>query len=271
MIEEYARLFYCQPDEILSNQLRRKFPDITEQELTDELLFAAKVRKGDLLSPEKTRLNGDGYLMIGRTGANLEMSLYLAQLLDAFPYTSTKRKWKELSFVAEAISEPARIWTPLTRGFQNLTFNFLDDVDTTFACNMRLDGRLSGFRDFLRHVWLELSSKDTNPHDGELARAFADRLTYEHNKATEEWKKINEDWLSFAHSVSWGQILAMLGTGLTQGIKPIIEGGLHLAIPVGGFCIGSVLELLKLRCKRRTFRKAVPISVFVDLAKRRGK
>ncbi len=271
MIEEYARLFYCQPDEILSNQLRRKFPDITEKELTDELLFAAKVRKGDLLSPEKTRLNGDGYLMIGRTGANLEMSLYLAQLLDAFPYTSTKRKWKELSFVAEAISETARIWTPLTRGFQNLTFNFLDDVDTTFACNMRLDGRLSGFRDFLRHIWLELSSKATNPHDAEPARAFADRLTYEHNKATEEWKKINEDWLSFAHSVSWGQILAMLGTAPTQGIKPIIEGGLHWAIPAGGFCIGGVLELLKLRCKRRTFRKAVPMSVFIDLAKRRGK
>ena len=271
MIEEYAGLFYCQPDEILSNQLRRKFPDITEKELKEELLFAANMRKGDLFSPEKTRLNGEGHLMIGRTGANLEMSLYLAKLIGAFPYTNTNRKWKELLFAAEEFSETARIWSPLTEGFQNLTFNFLDDVDTTFACNLRLDGRLSGFRDFLRNIWLELASKATSTHDQELARAFTDRLAYEHNKATEEWKQIHHDLRSFADSLKLGEILAILGTALTQGVKPIIEGGLHVAIPLGGFFMGTVLELLKLRCKRRRFRQIVPMSVFVDLAKRRGK
>ena len=91
--------------------------------------------------------------MVSRTGANLEMTLYIAQLTGAFPYTNIRRRWQELLSVKEDLPETSRVWSPLTQAFQDLEFKFLNQVDSQFACSMRSDGRLESFRAFLRRLW----------------------------------------------------------------------------------------------------------------------
>jgi hypothetical protein len=269
MIEEYSRLFYCQPDEVLEGELRRAYPNITDREIKEELAGAAIIRQNDFLSPEQRPLIGDGLLMIARGGANLEASLCIANLIGAFPYTDTRRKWKELQALSGEFSETARVWSPLTKAFQGLNFTFLDDVDTAFACEIRSEDRLAGFRAFLRDIWVALTSKPETAYDRETVRTFNDRLQFEYQKASEEWKRINLDWVSYVKSFSLGQVSSLIGAMATSGAKPFVEGTLSVSVPAAGLAIGSILELLKARFARHNYRQTIPMSIFVDLSKRR--
>ena len=89
----------------------------------------------------------------GRMGANLEMGMYICQATGAFPYTNVKFRWKEILGARQDLDATAQVWSPLTNAFQQLRFKFLDHVDSKFACSLRQDGRLEGFRSYMRKLW----------------------------------------------------------------------------------------------------------------------
>jgi len=49
------------------------------------------------------------------------------------------------------------------------------------------------------------------------------------------------------------------------GIAAILTGGMKWEIPALGFCIAAIGELLGTKYSRERFRKAIPMSVFLDL------
>jgi len=267
--EEALRLLWSQPDEVLERKLRHAYPDISDEEVRSELAGAAHIRGRDALAIETRPYEGDGYLMISRSGANVDMSLYVSQLVGAFPYTASRRKWKELMSAKDKMTETARVWSPLTQAFQQLDFEFMDNVDTYFACNLRSEGRLAGLRTFLSDIWLELVGKSNGNFNSEVTRSFTDRLNYEHRKAQAEWDKIKQDWFTFIDKDTRNIMLTAFGTAFYNHVQPFLQGSLNLAIPVSGIGLAAIVKLLNDRCKRRSFRMSTPMSVFIDLSKHR--
>src|SRR5438128_4383896 len=66
--------------------------------------------------------------------------------MGSFPYTNVRFRWKEILAAKEDLDETAQTWSPLTNAFQQLPFRFLNKVDSRFACTLRKEQRLEGFR-----------------------------------------------------------------------------------------------------------------------------
>lgn len=248
---DFKRFFLTMPKDHIAQTIKRAVPGVSEKQVEDTLAYVDKIRKEDPLALDQSVEATGGQLQIFRTGANLEMALYIAQLTGAFPYTNIRRRWQEILAIGKELPETAKIWSPLTKAFQDLEFKFLENVDSRFACLMRTDGRLEGFRAFLRKIWITVGGEPDVSKIGSLARDFRDELADEYHKAEAEWAEIDRALLKWA------------GTTVAGGI---ITGGLSLEIPALGFTLAAVVELIASRMKRREFRKKVPISVFVDLS-----
>lgn len=248
--EQFNQFLWTLPKQFLADKARQAIPGISDEQVDDFLSYVDKIKKKDPLTLDQTMTGAGGQMIIYRSGANLEMSLFISHITGAFPYTNLKAKWEELLSADESFSEAAKIWSPLTKAFQTLEFKFLNNVDSNFACSLRKDGRLEMFRAFLRRLWNSLSTEYSDRKMEALARDFRDELTGKYNEAKSEWQEIDR--------------LLMKTVGATM-TGAIISGKLSFEIPALGFCLASVLTLINARWKRKTFRKKIPMSVFVDL------
>ena len=99
-----------------------------------------------------------------------------------------------------------------------------------------------------------MAGGDSDPLKSEsVARDFRDELSQAFNEAKGEWASIDRELLK------WG--VPTLGGALASGI-------FSLALPVSGFVVAGISEIVQAEMKRREFRKKVPMSVFIDLEKR---
>jgi len=187
--------------------------------------------------------------MVTSLGANLEMGLYICQATGSFPYTNVKFRWREILAAKQDLDATAQTWSPLTNAFQQLTFKFLGKVDSGFACTLRKEGRLEGFRAYLRTLWSTVGGEVDLAKAELLARDFRDELTQAYSEAQAEWSAIDRDLLKWAAPTVGGALV-------TGAFSPIIAGGLALA---------GLSEIIQAEMKRREFRKRVPMSVFIDL------
>jgi hypothetical protein len=198
-------------------------------------------------------------IVLARHGTTLESALVICDKTGAFPYTESHTKWRELLSAAESLSEQARTWSPLTNAFQSLDFQFLNNVDATFARRIREEGRLTGFRQFLHDLWGKIGG-DPDPNRSEmLAKEFSERLTEEHRKAEEDWKMIDRDTLA----AQAPNLAGLLGSGAV-----ILSGGIGLHAGLIATAVGAVSGLsmvARAKGKRKEFRVHTPMSVFVDL------
>ncbi|MBZ5672407.1 MAG: SEC-C domain-containing protein [Acidobacteriia bacterium] len=254
--QEFARVLFALPRGTLARKLRDASPEISEQDIGKTLDYIDALRRRDPLDLAQPIEKLGEQTVATRTGANLEMALYISQLTGAFPYTSLRMRWKELLSVAEELPDVAQVWSPLTKAFQELEFKFLDQVDSEFACSLRKDGRLEGFRAFLRRVWSMIGGAPDISRASSLARDFGDELTSEYHKAEAEWGQIDRD------------LVKQFGATFAGGL---ISGAFSLHIPTLGFAVAGVVELLNARLKRREFRKRVPMSVLIDLSARKNR
>jgi hypothetical protein len=238
------------PRSYMEEKAREAIPGISDPDTKKLMDHIEQERANDPLLPNDTLDRLGGQFEAGRMGANLEMGMYICQATGAFPYTNVKFRWKEILGARQDLNETAQVWSPLTNAFQQLTFKFLEKVDSKFACSMRQDGRLEGFRSYLRKLWNAVGG-DPDPAKAEsLARDFRDELTQAFNEAKGEWQAIDRDLLK------WG--IPKLGGALAAGL-------FSPALAVGGFAVAGLSEIIQAEMKRREFRKKVPMSVFIDL------
>jgi len=182
-----------------------------------------------------------GQMTAHRMGANLETGMYICHAAGAFPYTNVKFRWNEI-LKAQDLNETAKLWSPLTRAFQQLRFKFLDNVDSNFACSLRKDGRLEGFRSFLRKIWKAVDG-DIDPSKSEsVARDFGDELTQAYSDAQAEWQGIDRDLLKW--------FVPTMGSALVGGIfSPLFASA--------GLAVAGLGEIIQAEMKRRAFRQRV--------------
>jgi hypothetical protein len=255
-MQDFARVFFALPKDTLAGKVREASPELDEESVGRVLGYIESARRKDPLDPGQSIDDLGTQMTATRTGANLEMALYISQVTGAFPYTSLRMKWKELLSVAKELPEDAQVWSPLTKAFQELEFRFLDQVDSEFACSLRKDGRLESFRAFLRRLWSMIGGTPDINKACSLARDFGDELTDEYHKAEAEWGEIDRD------------LMKQFGRTVVGGL---IMGAFSPHIATLGFAAAGVLELLNARMRRREFRKKVPVSVLIDLSARRNR
>lgn len=248
--EDFARELYRLPIDSLKHLLRRWKPEISEKETVGILEAIAHKKKTDPLifdAPPKSKEE----VLFSRTGANLELGLYVAQLTGAYLYTDIPFRWRQILSAAQQLPDEGALWAPLTKTFQSLEFKFLDQVSPKFACNLRTSGRLENFRSFLRKTWTDIFKISDPSSINSKARGFSDELVSKYHEAETEWAKIDKDLLKWI--------------GSTGGIAKILSGGMRWEIPATGFCIAAITELLVAKYERTRFRQNVPMSVFLDL------
>ena len=171
--DDFSRFFFITlPDSYKIKQMRELMPDITEQQIVETLEEFERLKKTDPLALDQSLEESGRQMHPRRTGANLEMALYIAQATGAFPYTNIRMRWKELLSVEEELSETAKVWSPLTNGFSSLNFKFLNNVDADFAYSLRREGRLESFRSYLRKVWKSVNGANPSDKDGNAGARF---------------------------------------------------------------------------------------------------
>lgn len=199
-----------------------------------------------------------GELMIRRSAGNLESTLYITEMTGAFPYTDGNVRWRELLKATEDASEVTRLWTPLTRAFAELPFQFLNAVDPDFAFRMREEDRLLQLRTFIRRIWNSMAeSPDASTMEGK-ARVFSEELRSEYQSVKADWKAIEDEYNNSTINDAWLAGLAAFGGALTPG-------HIGVGLSIIGFGISSYLRLKRLENKIEQFKHTVPMSVFVDL------
>ncbi len=243
--ETQKRLLLTMPRQYLESVVSKTSPDLSPAEVDELLDDIEAMRKNDPYTLPQDIGDSGGQLEIFDLGGSLEMTLLVARMAGAFPYTNINFKWREIQHSQGELSDSAKIWTPLTRAFQNLEFEFLNNVDSDFAANLRGDGRLESFRQFLRKVWQAASSDENNE---ESIREFCDELTDAHRKAQAEWVDIDRRLVH--HSAG------------------SVVGGLSLGLAGWPTIAALVAALLNSRMKRSQFAKTNPMSVFIDLERK---
>jgi len=243
------RALLLSPRDYIERTLREANPGITEDLVAEVLQDTERDRANDPLLPNETLDQMPAQTMVANLGANLEMGLYICQATGSFPYTNVKFRWREILAAKQDLDATAQIWSPLTNAFQQLPFKFLDKVDSGFACTIRKEGRLEGFRSYLRRLWGTVGGELDLAKAEPLARDFRDELTQAYSQAQAEWVAIDRELLKWA--------VPTVGGALVTGIfSPLIAGGLAVA---------GLGEIIQAEMKRREFRKKVSMSVFIDL------
>ena len=123
--------------------------------------------------------------------------------MGSFPYTNVRFRWKEILAAKEDLDETAQTWSPLTNAFQQLPFRFLNKVDSRFACTLRKEQRLEGFRSYLRRLWNTVGGELDIAKAEPLARDFRDELTQAFSEAQAEWGAIERDFAQMGRANHW--------------------------------------------------------------------
>jgi hypothetical protein len=241
------------PRSYMERMTREANPGISDEVVRKVLEQMEDERANDPLLPNDTIDRMPGQFEAGRLGANLEMGMYICQATGAFPYTNVKFRWKEILGARQDLDATAQVWSPLTNAFQQLKFKFMDKVDSRFACSIRQEGRLEGFRSFMRHLWNTVGGEPDASKSEVFARDFRDELTQAFSNAKADWDAIDRELLKWA--------VPTLGGAMATG-------AFSLALPVAGFAVAGVGEIIQAEMKRREFRRKVPMSVFIDLERR---
>lgn len=253
--EEFRRAFLSLPDDELLRHLERSGETLTDQQKKELLAHARRELRGDPLALEQSITSSEqGQLVAFRGGTNLETALLIEGITGAFPFTSAASRWQEIMSVRDQMSETARIWSPFAKAFQSLEFRFLNNVDVEFANNVREDGRLETFRSLLRKVG-KGTAEIGSPGSLEMyVRDCKDELIGEYQKAQAEWNKIDESF------IKWAGV----------GVAAAVTSG-HM-IPnvasLSGAALNTIVQLGIRYFRRQQFRRANPMSVFIDLSRK---
>ena len=220
---------------------------LTEKQQAEMKEYIESLRMKDPFTVLNPDIKPEFSMAHSSTGTNLEMGTFIANLTGAYLSTDIPYRWKEiLSLRGEETNEVEDI----SNAFQGEQFRFLDGANTQFALQMRKEGRLEMFRNFLRDTWRKTDGGATAPVE------FRDRLKEEHAKAEIEWKKIDDDLVKF--SVGSSGFLNLGNILLTSGAMDWKAAAVET-------CLSGFAALLNARSARQRFRINVPGSIFVDV------
>lgn len=255
MKREFARSIAVLPHESLARKLARE--GVNPDSIPGMIDYLKRQLAADPLAIEDPDFE-KGEMLIQRSAGNLETTLLITEVTGAFPYTDSSVRWRELLSRVEDANEVTRLWTPLTKAFSELPFQFLNGVDPAFAFRMREEDRLLQLRTFLRRLWTFVdASPDAATIEGK-AKVFSEELQSDYETAKADWSAIDREFRNSTMSAAWLAGLAAVGGGLATGFMGV-------GLSIMGFGISTLFKGFRHDEKLEEYRHRVPMSVFIDL------
>jgi hypothetical protein len=141
----------------------------------------------------------------------------------------------------------------LSLAFQELSFPFLNNISSKKALDLRNQGYLLSFRNYLRELWQAVTTiEDQQLLDSKIAD-FCDKLTAEYLHLEEEWEQIRKDF-----------VVSAAITGAVTGLNVIAPGTIALAFAAAvgtGYGLAGYQSVKELRQVNQK-----PLAVFLKLA-----
>ena len=138
----------------------------------------------------------------------------------AFPYTDMRTPCgKDLLDSVDDLPAEAQIWTPLSKAFSNLQFQFLDGYSADFAFELRQDNRLQNFRRYLRSIWKAIDGSTSADEAERHARDLADELESAYAEAQSEWKFIHQRFNTKVKQSATSKAFSAVAAGVPYGTR----------------------------------------------------
>jgi SEC-C motif len=244
--------------------LQQQMPGVTRGKLLTTLQHVEERNKQidrirDALKKEPRRYKWaqgrqfEDRMTVSGAGMNLEDAKWLADITGAHLVTDRHTLWDEIladsAAGGDASPEMTHALTSLAEGFQRLKFTFLNDVPLGFALKIRQEGKLEGFRSFIRNFWNKARAKGTSETERLGAiKEFQEGLAAEYQSYKREFAEIEKSVYS---KVAFAGI---------SGAGALISGSLQLGLlSLGLFAAAYGKEL------QRQTKKGNPLSIFLGL------
>lgn len=237
-------------DYIVDSLLRMTQPRFTEND-ADE--FSEIIIKGfENINPLYNKLNIplDGRMLAPTKGGGpLESILSISEITNGNIYTPSEMNWNQIS--EYGLND---FWLKTNRIYSKISLNFLNNVDTNFALELRKDDRLGGVRQQLKKVYSELNGIKAEDLTDLKIKDLNEGFTEELKKSEAEWKDIKKQ----------AELSRKYWLVTSVGV-PLIKNDISI-LPLA---IGSLAWLYhnekSNQQKKNLMRQKNPISVFVDL------
>jgi SEC-C motif len=232
----------------------------SEAEIEDLSRYLAELRR---LSPFPDLPQGEqrrSQLYQLDIGGPIEDALLICQLTGSFPYSDIRSRQQQLELFAQGLPSESNIWTPLSSAFTALEFRFLNNVNLNYVDDLRHQDRPSMMRSYLRRLWRKVVS-DSEITDA-IVRDFTDELAEQYRIALEEWRSIEDAATANAARTAIGSLTALF---LLDSPSTLLAGRFAPFIPAAGFAALSLIDWWQKCRARRTLRKTVPLSIFIEL------
>lgn len=242
--------------QITEDLLKMENPRFTFQEAEE---FAEKVMlQINNVNPlwekiDKSNFDKNGMITPLKSAGSIESVLHTAEITGGNIYTPSETVWHQMKQLG--VNE---FWSKTNKLYSQIPLNFLNNVDTSFALNLRKEGRLEGVRQELKNIYKELSQIDINELDEKRIKLIQEGFIDELRKAESEWQLIKKQAdIARKHWIS-----SHIGIPFITNEFSILP----LAIASGAWFYKNETSRI---AKENHFRTKNPISVYVDLKNKR--
>lgn len=186
--EHLMRFIRRLPEDAQKRYLKKAIPTITDAEMADFIKMSLKLRSEDPLAIDRPIGDGEeGQLFLLRSGANLETSLLLCQLIGSAPFTPLLIRANEYYRLKAA---PSNRWKSFCELFSQHDFYFLDYVEPSFVPFLKDKGHSRNLRSFLKHVVSRLNSDE--PISDSEVQDLTSQLPRHLDELKKEWEALKK-------------------------------------------------------------------------------
>lgn len=196
-------------------------------------------------------------------GANYYMASLIANQTKSYIVTDQHVVWKqlELNLNEDRKDHCIRDYEPFAKAFQNIQLSVLNNVSLKDALRLRTEEPfLLDFRHFLKKLWKDC--KEAQPFSDQNADRLLQELTFEINKAQQEWKQIDKGVTkNLFDSIKQSLVGIGIGTG-----SAILSSNFECLIPPVGQVVQNVISKgLSTKKAKETFFHKCPAGFFMDI------
>ncbi len=194
-------------------------------------------------------LGGSTMLSPTKGGGPLESIILISEKCGGNIYTASDLTWYQVKDYG--LDE---FWIKMSRLYSQIPLNFLNNVDTNFVLELRMQDKLSGVRQELRKIYSELSRLNISNIDFKKINLIQEGFV-------EEIKKSEAEWISIKKQA---EISRKYWLSANVGVPFITNDVSILPLALGSLAWLYMNEKTAIE-KVNLYKAKNPISVYVDL------
>ena len=252
MAEQLAVAYQNKSFEFTYNSLlEMKNPKFSESEAEDfaKSILAAVPRINPLYKGLRVNQSRD-VIAPTKGGGPLESILFVSKITKATIYTPDEGKFDQMKQFGKD-----DFWIKLNHLYSKIPLNFLNNVDTDFALNIRKEDRLTGVRVELKNIFSELNQTSIENFSEDKFKYLYEGFLHEVKKAESEWSIIKKE----------GETARKYWIGANALLPTVTTNEMHI-LPLALASGLAIANSFRTQKQKQILQRAQnPISVYVDL------